>query len=201
MSTDPLKNNAENLHVSEGENKEWVLAERLRPFIPERVFSVLCWFPWRGWMLIQPFRWMLFKKVPPAGSLPNTPNQAGLSESDGFKAAQQALSPEEIELTKMVRAALAGAPPFRPYAYFDEQLDCIRIGWRDTSVTESRLSPALTVMLANYDANGEPATEAEIVGVVIKGVAHACATARVGADIPHQIATKIDALLAVTEAK
>lgn len=48
--------------MSEQKEKQWVLAERLRPCIPERVFHVLCFFP-RGWMLIQPFRWMLFEKV------------------------------------------------------------------------------------------------------------------------------------------
>jgi hypothetical protein len=41
---------------------EWEPIERLRFWIPEHVFSFLCLFP-RGWMLVQPFRWLLFKKV------------------------------------------------------------------------------------------------------------------------------------------
>jgi len=40
----------------------WILAEELRPQIPERFFRWLCRFP-RGWMLLQPFRMMLFRKV------------------------------------------------------------------------------------------------------------------------------------------
>lgn len=40
----------------------WQLIEVKRSWIPDWLFAFLCWGP-RRWMLIQPFRWMLFERV------------------------------------------------------------------------------------------------------------------------------------------
>lgn len=41
---------------------QWQLVEVKRSLVPSWLFTFLCWGP-RGWMLRQPFRWMLFRKV------------------------------------------------------------------------------------------------------------------------------------------
>ena len=55
---------------------------------------------------------------------------------------------------------------FRPFAYWDKHLDCIRVQIRDCSVTETRVNRIFTVLKANhcdYDLD---------VGFTIKGVRH-----------------------------
>lgn len=42
---------------------DWELIEERRWWIPSWVFALLCLGP-RRWMLRQPFRWVLFQKVP-----------------------------------------------------------------------------------------------------------------------------------------
>jgi hypothetical protein len=46
----------------ECEMDTYQLVEVKREWVPEWLFSALFW-PGRRWMLRQPFRWMLFKKV------------------------------------------------------------------------------------------------------------------------------------------
>lgn len=41
---------------------DWQLVEIKRDWIPESVFRFLCCLGPRGWMLVQPFRWVLFRK-------------------------------------------------------------------------------------------------------------------------------------------
>lgn len=55
---------------------------------------------------------------------------------------------------------------FRPFAYFDKHLDCIRVQIVDCSVTERRLSKIFTLLEANH--TDIPTT----VGFTIKGIRH-----------------------------
>jgi hypothetical protein len=58
--------------------------------------------------------------------------------------------------------------PFRPLAYYDRHMDCIRIELRDCSITEKRIDEKITVLLDNFpDQNQSP-----IAGLMIKGVKH-----------------------------
>lgn len=58
---------------------------------------------------------------------------------------------------------------FRPFAYFDKHLDCIRVKILDCSVTEIRLSRIFTVLRPNH---GLHAKTGRNVGFTIKGIAH-----------------------------
>ena len=91
-----------------------------------------------------------------------------------------------------IRELLASAGTFRPYAVFDEPLDCIRVVVRDCSVTEIRINDALTVLEANYP---EVQDASEIVGFTIKGVAHLCQTHGISATAPWRVADFLDAVL------
>ena len=57
---------------------------------------------------------------------------------------------------------------FRPCAYFDERLDCIRVITRDCSTMEERISDRLTVLVDNYAADDKD----KYVGFTIKGARH-----------------------------
>jgi len=82
---------------------------------------------------------------------------------------------------------------FRPLAYYDKQLDCIRVEIRDCSVTEIRLDYVFTILEDNYP---EPDQE-KYVGFTIKGVRHLFA--RLG--IPLEGVLRITDLLAQIVAK
>lgn len=58
---------------------------------------------------------------------------------------------------------------FRPLAYFDKHMDCIRVKIMDCSVTEIRLSRIFTVLRPNHGIHAETGRS---VGFTIKGVAH-----------------------------
>jgi len=57
---------------------------------------------------------------------------------------------------------------FRPVAYYDKHMDCIRIELRDCSMTEERINPVLTVLHDNYPGPGQDARA----GLMIKGITH-----------------------------
>jgi len=57
---------------------------------------------------------------------------------------------------------------FRPIAYYDKHLDCIRVEIRDCSVTEIRLDKMFTLLEDNYPETGQ----SPYVGFTIKGVKH-----------------------------
>ena len=54
--------------------------------------------------------------------------------------------------------------PFRPFAYYDKHMDCIRVQLVDCSFKEKRLNRFLTVLKANHTADERS------VGLNIKGV-------------------------------
>jgi hypothetical protein len=55
---------------------------------------------------------------------------------------------------------------FRPVAYYDKHLDCIRVITHDRSVTEHRIDGTLTILECNHRGQFDP----EYVGFTIKGV-------------------------------
>jgi len=58
-----------------------------------------------------------------------------------------------------------GTRPFKPYAYYDEGLDCVRVTIRDCSTCELRINEWLTVLQDN-DLESDPAP----IGFTLKGV-------------------------------
>ena len=60
---------------------------------------------------------------------------------------------------------------FRPCAFFDERLDCIRVIARDCSVLEERINDRVTVLIDNYYP--EPGRR-QYVGFTLKGAKHFC---------------------------
>ncbi|MFZ1220417.1 MAG: hypothetical protein WAO00_14070 [Chthoniobacterales bacterium] len=65
---------------------------------------------------------------------------------------------------------LLGTEPatFRPVAYYDSHMDCIRIELRDCSITERRFDEVLTVLYDNYPE----VNQHDRAGLMIKGVKH-----------------------------
>jgi hypothetical protein len=57
---------------------------------------------------------------------------------------------------------------FKPIAYYDKHMDCIRIELRDCSFTEVRISPDLTVLRDNYP---DPSQDSHA-GLMLKGAKH-----------------------------
>lgn len=58
--------------------------------------------------------------------------------------------------------------PFAPVAYYDSNMDCIRVLILDRSVTEVRIDDHLTLSRTNHRGTFDPAN----VGFCIKGVRH-----------------------------
>ena len=76
------------------------------------------------------------------------------------------------EIQALVREAFAGeVTRFRPCAFFDERLDCIRVVARDCSVLEERINDRVTVLLDNYYPG---MGRKQYVGFTIKGAKHFC---------------------------
>src|SRR5690349_14655809 len=76
------------------------------------------------------------------------------------------MSDNALDLAKLLGGKVL--KPFRPLAYYDRHMDCIRIELRDCSITERRVSETITVLLDNFP---EP-KQSEIAGLMIKGVRH-----------------------------
>ena len=93
----------------------------------------------------------------------------------------------------LVREALAGQGEFRPCAWFDSSLDCIRIVVRDCSHSEIRINHFLTVLEANYSV------EPEYVGFTLKGVRHLCKEHGIPLDMPVKLAQLFDVILRDSE--
>lgn len=88
-----------------------------------------------------------------------------------------------------IEALMQSAPAHRPYAEVDESMDCVRVRFRDCSVTEHRVSKMITILLDNHPEEGQ----AELAGLSIKGL-HS-----IGFSIPasHRVADFINALVAI----
>jgi hypothetical protein len=98
------------------------------------------------------------------------------------------------ELTSTIKATFAAEDmkEFRPCAFFDRRLDCIRVFTRDCSVTEERINDWLTVLVDNYPPPGVN----KFVGFTIKGVRHFCQEYGLRQYGPIRVSALLDALIA-----
>ena len=97
------------------------------------------------------------------------------------------------EMTLLVRKSFEGqSGEFRPCAYFDEELDSIRILTRDCSITETRVNQLLTVLEATYpDLTGR-----KCVGFTIKGARHFCQQQGLSLATTIKLSALLDAIIA-----
>jgi hypothetical protein len=79
--------------------------------------------------------------------------------------------PEELK-TLVRNTWQGGAGEFRPCAFFDDRLDCIRVIARDCSVLEERINDRLTVLLDNHHVHRQGS--GKYVGFTVKGARHFC---------------------------
>lgn len=78
---------------------------------------------------------------------------------------------------------------FRPFAYFDKHLDCIRVQIMDCSITERRLSRMFTILEANH--TDTPVT----VGFTLKGIRHLFEELKLEASGVMKVTDLIDAIV------
>jgi len=98
------------------------------------------------------------------------------------------------EVERNVKQAFAdGWGDFRPCAYFDERLDCIRVVTRDCSVLETRINPVLTLLEDNYHSESKGK---RYVGFTIKGASHFCHEHGISLAVPVNIGKLLDAIAA-----
>jgi hypothetical protein len=97
------------------------------------------------------------------------------------------------DLGTLVKAHISGKPQkFRPCAYFDDRLDCIRVLARDCSILETRINKVLTVLEDNYYQD----TAKRYVGFTVKGARHFCHEHGLDTSMPIDISKLLDAILA-----
>jgi hypothetical protein len=97
------------------------------------------------------------------------------------------------QVSEMVRATFGGASgEFRPCAFFDDRLDCIRVIARDCSVMETRINQSLTVLEDNYYRESDLK---QYVGFTIKGARHFCYEHGFDLNSPIDISKLLDAVL------
>src|SRR5580692_12670005 len=78
---------------------------------------------------------------------------------------------DEVQVFAAAEAFSGLLGKFRPCAFFDERLDCIRVVARDCSVLEERINSRVTVLLDNYYPG--PGRK-KYVGFTIKDAKHFC---------------------------
>jgi hypothetical protein len=101
-------------------------------------------------------------------------------------------NPEELK--KLVKEQFAGYPGvFRPCAWFDERLDCIRVVARDCSILEKRLSDRLTILEDSYYPR---LGHAKVVGFTIKGARYFCHQQGWDLNTPISMTKVLDAIVA-----
>lgn len=81
---------------------------------------------------------------------------------------------------------------FRPFAYFDKHLDCVRVKFEDCSVTDVRKNTYITVLKPNRASNG---TTGHNAGFTIKGIAHICDAAHIPLKAGLSLVALLDAVL------
>jgi hypothetical protein len=97
------------------------------------------------------------------------------------------------QIGEQIRKAFHGkSTRFRPCAYFDEGLDCIRVIARDCSILETRINPYLTILEDNY----EESEEKRYVGFTVKGARYFCQQHGFDLSAPINISQLLDAMLA-----
>jgi len=97
------------------------------------------------------------------------------------------------QIGDQVRSAFHGkSTKFRPCAFFDERLDCIRVIARDCSVLETRINKHMTLLEDNYSDSEEK----RYVGFTVKGARHFCQEHHIDLSTPVDISKVLDAILA-----
>jgi hypothetical protein len=97
------------------------------------------------------------------------------------------------QIGALVRGAFADFKgEFRPCAFFDVRLDCIRVIARDCSVLETRINETLTVLEDNYY---QESGQKQYVGFTIKGARHFCNEHGFDLSSPIQVSALLDAIL------
>jgi hypothetical protein len=97
------------------------------------------------------------------------------------------------EITTLVKEALAGeSGSFRPCAFFDDRLDCIRVITKDCSVLEERINDRVTMLL---DLSA-PKTRKVCVGFTLKGAYHLCQQHGWDQTRPIKMSQLLDAIIA-----
>jgi hypothetical protein len=100
---------------------------------------------------------------------------------------------ELSEIREQLRIARCeGFQEFRPCAYFDESLDCIRVVARDCSILETRINQYITVLEDNY----EESDEKKYVGFTVKGARHFCQEHGFDLNVPINIGNVLDKMMA-----
>ena len=98
------------------------------------------------------------------------------------------------EIAAQVKEAFAGKPgKFRPGAFFDDRLDCIRVIARDCSVLETRVNRLITVLEDNYYTESG---DKQYVGFTVKGARHFCKEHNLDLSAPIEMSALLDAILA-----
>lgn len=67
---------------------------------------------------------------------------------------------------------------FKPLAYYNSHMDCIRVELRDCSITEKRQNEVVTFLYDNYPSP----SQSEVAGIMIKGIKHLFATNGMSSD-------------------
>lgn len=93
---------------------------------------------------------------------------------------------QETAITLPDGVHLAG---FRPIAYFDKHMDCIRVFTHDRSVTEHRINKFFTLCENNFPSGP---CDPQYIGFVIKGVKQLFSELGLPLDRTHQLADVID---------
>ncbi|MGB8472519.1 MAG: hypothetical protein WCE61_00385 [Candidatus Acidiferrum sp.] len=96
------------------------------------------------------------------------------------------------QISALVNAAFADRhAAFRPCAFFDDRLDCIRIVTRDCSVTEMRVSDLITILEMSHPPHGKN----KCVGFTVKGARHFCNQHGFNLSAPLKMSALLDALM------
>jgi hypothetical protein len=100
---------------------------------------------------------------------------------------------DQDEISTLVKEVLTGVSgEFRPCAFFDDRLDCIRVITKDCSVLEERINERLTILLNNYDP--QPGRK-QCVGFTFKGAIHLCKQHGLDLASPIRMSELLDAIL------
>lgn len=84
-----------------------------------------------------------------------------------------------------------GVSDFKPVAYYDKHMDCIRVVTHDRSVTEVRVDDHFTL----HRSNGSDPFGPKFVGFTMKGVAHVFDEVGLPRDRALRVAQIVDAIV------
>lgn len=80
---------------------------------------------------------------------------------------------------------------FKPIAYYDKHMDCIRVIARDCSITEHRIDGLFTIMEDNHPSPGHN----KYVGFTIKGIRYLFDKLGIHLDGVHRVADILQAIV------